>query len=236
MRERAEGAPELLMIQRSAAMAFAAGAWVFPGGRVDPGDVALAHLLRRDDLAIDDLAARIAAIRETIEEAGVAVGLDPLPDAEALSALRTGLHDGVAFATLLDRFGLTIAADALIPFSRWWPPEDAPRRFDTRFYIARAPANARIAADGGETVAIDWIAPQAMLARSDQRILFPTACNLRRVAASATFADLEADAATFPESFVTAEIREIEGKAYVCVPEGQGYGAMREALTNARRG
>jgi 8-oxo-dGTP pyrophosphatase MutT (NUDIX family) len=236
LRERDGSPPETLMIQRSAAMAFGAGAWVFPGGRVDPGDVALAQGLQRDDLALDDLAARIAAIRETIEEAGVAIGLSPLPDRVALAALRAGLHAGEAFAGLLDRFGLALAPDALIPFSRWWPPESASRRFDTRFYIARAPAHADIAADGGETVAIDWIQPPAMLARQDVRLMFPTVCNLRRIAAYEGFPALAADAALFPASFVVAEIREIDGQDHLCVPEGQGYGDMREALAGARRG
>src|SRR5690349_7505497 len=90
-------APELLMVERARAMAFAGGALVFPGGRVDPGDRALAALLGGDE---DEHAARIAAIRETIEEAGVAVGLDLA--AGALGALRRQLYEGVPIGSLLD--------------------------------------------------------------------------------------------------------------------------------------
>jgi len=85
--DRAGAPPELLMVERAKAMAFAAGALVFPGGRIDPGDHALAAILAPDKDG-DDVAARIAAIRETIEEAGVAVGLTPPPDAPTLAAIR----------------------------------------------------------------------------------------------------------------------------------------------------
>lgn len=78
LRDRQDGPPDLLMVERSAAMAFAAGALVFPGGRIDPGD----HLLA-DTVQQEDATARIAAIRETIEEAGIAVGLSPLPGSSA---------------------------------------------------------------------------------------------------------------------------------------------------------
>ncbi|WP_204270990.1 NUDIX domain-containing protein, partial [Escherichia coli] len=69
-----DGPPELLMVERAAAMSFAGGALVFPGGRVDPGDFVLAGRHAGD---VEENAARIAAIRETLEEAGVAVGLYP---------------------------------------------------------------------------------------------------------------------------------------------------------------
>jgi 8-oxo-dGTP pyrophosphatase MutT (NUDIX family) len=73
--ERADGPPELLICERGAAMAFAAGAYVFPGGRVDDEDVAAAGRLL-PDLETDDAAARIAALRELAEETGIG-GLDP---------------------------------------------------------------------------------------------------------------------------------------------------------------
>jgi 8-oxo-dGTP pyrophosphatase MutT (NUDIX family) len=239
VRERQAAAPELLMIQRSATMSFGAGAWVFPGGRVDPGDVALAAMMLPEGASLEDYAARIAAIRETIEEAGVAVGLEPPPGAPALAEIRAALHAGEAFASILGRFALALAPETLLPFSRWQPPHGAPRRFDTRFYIARAPApvpaDAAIEPDGGETVAICWSAPHAMLALDAGRIMFPTACNLRRIAAQPSFDDLAADAALFPNSFVIPEIREFDAARFLCVPDGHGYGDMRLALEKAFR-
>src|SRR3954469_18258369 len=116
MRDRDGMSPEILMVERAKAMVFAGGALVFPGGRVDPGDHALAAELGRDG---EDAPARIAAIRETIEEAGVPVGLSPAPDAATLIALRDGLHAGEAFGLLLDRHGLSVDLDALTWFARW---------------------------------------------------------------------------------------------------------------------
>src|SRR6185369_8831284 len=65
------GPPELLMVERSAGMRFAAGAAVFPGGRIDPADHELADMAAPAHLPRDEAAARIAAIRETLEEAGL---------------------------------------------------------------------------------------------------------------------------------------------------------------------
>lgn len=236
LREPNEGPLETLMIQRAATMTFGAGAWVFPGGRVDPGDAALAERLLPAGTSLDDATARIAAIRETIEEAGLAIGLDPLPDPTTLAFLRAALHAGSAFAELLDRYGLSLRLETLLPFSRWWPPEGLAKRFDTRFYIARAPAEAVVDIDGQETVALCWTTPQAMLDRPDARIMFPTACNLLRIAAHPTFAALAANVAAFPESFITTEIRQIEGNMHICIPEGNGYTSVSQPLSRAFRG
>ena len=86
MREAEAGPPELLVTERTGQMAFAAGALVFPGGRIDPDDHDSAA-----GFALPDAAARIAAIRETIEETGLAIGLRPAPDAAATGALREGI-------------------------------------------------------------------------------------------------------------------------------------------------
>jgi 8-oxo-dGTP pyrophosphatase MutT (NUDIX family) len=235
MRDRDGAAPELLMIRRSAALAFAAGAWVFPGGRVDPADEALAAASLAQDLSPEDGAARIAAIRETIEEAGVAIGLTPLPAAPTMAALRAGLHAGVAFGILLERYGLTLTPEALHPFCRWLPPESAPRRFDTRFYLARAPNDAAINVDGGETVAAGWFTAEAMLARSDTRLLFPTVCNLHRLAPYPDFASAARDAAAAPPDPITTQIVQAGGVTFLQMPEGLGYPMTRLCMADAFR-
>jgi 8-oxo-dGTP pyrophosphatase MutT (NUDIX family) len=133
MRETADGPPELLMVERARAMSFAGGALVFPGGRIDPGDHALAATLPGEP---DDLAARIAAVRETLEEAGVAVGVN-VP-AEAVPNLQRRLYAGEAMGALLDEVGGALDLDALHPFARWLPAGVHHKVFDTRFYLARA--------------------------------------------------------------------------------------------------
>ena len=96
MREQRQGPPQLLMIERAETMAFAAGALVFPGGRIDPEDYALAEQHPHADGA-----ARIAAIRETIEEAGIAAALRPETDPAVVGDIRAGLAEGRPFAEVL---------------------------------------------------------------------------------------------------------------------------------------
>src|SRR4051794_17425236 len=129
VRETSDGPPELLMVERAEGMAFAAGAWVFPGGRIDKADVQLGT-----ELGIDGAA--VAAVRETLEETAVAVGLSPVPDAATATMLQSRLALDESFAELLAATGLIIDAGALIPFARWIPKFHAVRRFDTLFFIA----------------------------------------------------------------------------------------------------
>ena len=84
VRDRASGPPELLMVERAGGMAFAAGALVFPGGRIDGSDHDYARMLGAGDEAM------VAAIRETIEETAIPVGIAPVPDAaRSISSFRS---------------------------------------------------------------------------------------------------------------------------------------------------
>ena len=83
------GAPQLLMVQRSKEMRFAGGAAVFPGGRVDEADRDLADAHgANDEEHREELAARIASVRETLEETGLVVGLHQRPNLEEARAAR----------------------------------------------------------------------------------------------------------------------------------------------------
>src|SRR4051812_30248855 len=94
VREKAGGPPELLMVERAEGMAFAAGALVFPGGRIDDADRQFAATLGLED------GAAVAAIRETIEETAIPVGLAPLPDREEAARLQRELTGDGEFAAL----------------------------------------------------------------------------------------------------------------------------------------
>jgi 8-oxo-dGTP pyrophosphatase MutT (NUDIX family) len=231
MRETA-GAPELLMVERARAMSFAGGALVFPGGRVDPGDRVLAGSFHGDP---DDLAARIAAVRETLEEAGVAVGLEVPPS--ALADLRAKLYGGAPIGTLIEHPD-ALRLDALVPFARWLPQGVSHKVFDTRFYLARAPHGAEPVVDGNENVRVFWASAQALLDAADRGeavIIFPTRRNLERLARFASFEQAAADARAHPVRTVTPWIEARDDGEHLCIPGDLGYPVTSEPLATAIR-
>jgi 8-oxo-dGTP pyrophosphatase MutT (NUDIX family) len=232
-----EGAPALLMVERARAMAFAGGALVFPGGRIDPADVALAALIAP---AQPDAAARIAAIRETIEEAGVAVGLVPPPCASAVAAIRTRLHGGAAIGPVLADAGLEVALHALVPFARWRPAHAHARIFDTHFFLARMPPEAAPATvDATENVRLAWMTAAQVLDEADAgraSVIFPTRRTLERLARFADFDAAAADAQLHPQPTITPFVAGRGGVDHLCIPDGLGYPVTSEPLTSATRG
>lgn len=229
------GAPELLMVERAQAMAFAAGALVFPGGRVDPGDRALAATLPGDP---DETAHRVAAVRETVEEAGLAIGLD-LP-AAALPGLRAALHAGEPFAAALATAGGRLALDRLVPFARWKPNHPGMRIFDTRFYLARLPADApEPTVDATENTRLLWATAAQVLAEADAgraTIIFPTRRNLERLALFASYDAAVADAHAHPVRTITPWTEERDGRLHLCIPADLGYPVTAEPMRDAMRG
>lgn len=236
-RDRPGLPPELLMVERSGGMAFAAGAMVFPGGRVDADDRLLAT--RFPELEPDDAAARIAAIRETIEESGLCAGLSPVPSAAVLATLRAGLAADTPFSELIAAHGIGFDLAQLTPFARWWPNHKDIRVFDTRFYVARAVADApEPMVDETENVHALWISASDVLVASDAgkaRIIFPTKRNLERLATFGSHAEALAHLAAHPVQIVTPWIEERNGEAHICIPEGLGYPVTSEPLAGAER-
>jgi 8-oxo-dGTP pyrophosphatase MutT (NUDIX family) len=233
MREREGGPPELLMVERAQAMRFAGGALVFPGGRIDPGDRALAALHPGEP---DDIAARIAGVRETLEEAGVAVGLDVAND--AIPALKRRVYAGEPLGALIDEVGAALRLDALVPFARWLPDNVPHRVFDTRFYLARAPEGAAPVVDGNENVRLFWATARAVLDAADAgevTIIFPTRRNLERLARFGSFEEAAADAARHPVCAITPWIETRDDGQYLCIPDDLGYPVTAERLDRAIR-
>lgn len=227
MREVAEGPPELLMVERAAAMKFAGGALVFPGGRIDPGDHVLAGMVAPE---MEDAAARIAAIRETVEEAGVAVGLDLA--AAAISGLQRALHAGEPMRG-------DLRLHELVPFARWLPRNVSHRVFDTWFYLARAPEGCEPVVDGSENVRVFWMTAQGVLDAADAgeaHIIFPTRRNLERLAQLGSWDEAVAHAAAHPVRMVTPWIEEREGERHLCIPDDLGYPVTSQKLAEAMRG
>jgi 8-oxo-dGTP pyrophosphatase MutT (NUDIX family) len=134
---------EVFVLRRNAALDFAPGATVFPGGAVDPGDDEVAAALGVDQF-------RAAAARECLEESGI-----------------------------------PIDARELVEFARWITPVGAPRRYDTRFFVARAPDGHEGEHDGSELVASAWMRPADVLqafADGEIDLILPTQRSLELIA------------------------------------------------------
>jgi 8-oxo-dGTP pyrophosphatase MutT (NUDIX family) len=230
------GPPELLMMERPGHMAFAAGALVFPGGRIEEEDRDAARALADGS---EDAAARIAAIRETIEETGIAAGLSPAPDVATLSRLRQGIEGRVPLADLLGQTGLSLDLSALIPFARWCPNFRETRRFDALFFLAEAPEGAPDPApQPGEVVRTFWASAAATLAELDAgraHAIFPTRRNLERLARFGSFQEARADAERHPVRTITPWVEERDGERWVCIPDDLGYPVTAERFETARR-
>ncbi|VTU36029.1 NUDIX domain protein [Variovorax sp. PBL-H6] len=173
--------PEVLMMQRHALSDVHGGSYVFPGGKVDASDARLDPATHLDDrperlqalLADPDIdaataaAIHVAAVREVFEECGLllAAGIDRAGalQAAALSA------QAMPFNDMLGRLGLRVATRAMRPWSRWITPMQplhAPgKRFDTHFFVARAPAGQEPLHDAHEAVLCAWLRPREALER-----------------------------------------------------------------------
>ena len=234
MREVPGGPPELLMMERPGHMAFAAGALVFPGGRIDPQDLEAANRLGDGS---EMLAARVAAVRETIEETGIA----PVPgiSAETIEKLRTGLFGGRDFAGLLYETGLSLDLAGLVPFARWCPNFRETRRFDATFFLAAAPDGAgEPSPQPGEVTRAFWASARDVLAELDAggaHAIFPTRRNLERLALYGSFAEARDDSERHELRTITPWVEERDGRPWVCIPEDLGYPVTAEPLETARR-
>lgn len=231
--------PELLMVVRANTMSFAGGMAVFPGGRVDPEDRALAEALGEADA--DEAAHRIAALRETIEETGLAPALRERLTAADAAALRAEVAESGALAPVLARRGLSLDLAALVPFARWCPRGmNHHRIFDTRFYLADLGTGAvKLAVDATENTRLFWISAADALARADAgelSLIFPTRRNLERLAQFASFAEAKAHAEAHPVRMIVPEIAEREGREALTIPDDLGYPVTHEPLDRAMRG
>jgi 8-oxo-dGTP pyrophosphatase MutT (NUDIX family) len=184
LREPSPGRLEVLLVARHTESRAFAGAHVFPGGLLEPGD-ASPDVLRRlapgtaadrlDDAASAEAARAffVTTIRELFEEAGILLadqdgsrlGFSDPAVRERFAVHRRALLDGaLSFADLLARERLTLRSDDLRYFSRWITPVHAPRRYDARFFVAPVPPDQEPLHDERETTSAEWWTPADALA------------------------------------------------------------------------
>lgn len=243
---------EVLMLKRNTSTVFAGGMWVYPGGAVDAVD----HI---EDAALavggvpsgmpDDAeagtAAGIAAIRETFEEAGVLlaygddtnsiVGITDKADSEfaqRLGAARAKLNARKpgAFTELLAQERLRVALDRLCFFARWITPPGAPRRFDTRFFLASMPECQSPLQDNSETTHCSWFTPQQALenyAEGKMDMMTPTLGTL------SALAEFQYEQEVFSELAQNHELWRIHINARtreLLMPDNEGYEKADETI------
>ncbi|WP_329119398.1 NUDIX hydrolase [Streptomyces sp. NBC_01465] len=207
--------PAVHMLRRRASMAFAGGAYAYPGGGVDPRDddrpVGWAGPAREAwaaRLGVDAASAQaivLAAVRETYEEAGVLLAgptADTVVDdlsGEDWEADRAALvARDLSFADFLDRRELVLRSDLLGAWARWITPEFEPKRYDTWFFVAALPPGQRTRNASTEADRTVWTRPAEAAEGYDKGELLmmpPTVATLRALQPYATAADALAGAA-----------------------------------------
>ncbi|HVE94834.1 MAG TPA: NUDIX hydrolase [Acidimicrobiales bacterium] len=210
---------EVCMLRRNLNSDFVGGAYVFPGGAVDPGDRldALAEICtgRSDQDASQQLGVEagglafwVAAVRECFEEAGVLLAIDEtgtvVSFADADTEARFVVHRRAVDGGELDLVDLCRTERLLLDvrrihyFSHWITPVGPSRRYDTRFFVAAAPPEQVPLHDDRETIATIWVSPSDALdrhQRGELELIFPTIRNLEAIARFDTAEELLAAAA-----------------------------------------
>ncbi|MCH2457225.1 NUDIX domain-containing protein [Qipengyuania sp. GPGPB31] len=231
---------QVLMVKRHHQIDFASGALVFPGGKPAAGDDAehwADHCTGWDVLDPTQRALRIAAIREAYEEAGIL--LADTNDGTAfegscdLASRKAVEHGERSFLDVVREADVRLRLHGLSDFARWITPTFMNKRFDTWFYVARAPERQIAACDGYETVDAEWLSPAGALAlgeAGERTIIFPTRLNLELLAQANSAQDCITRAEARTIDPVLPQIVQRDGKNFLTIPENAGYGTASEVV------
>uniref|UniRef100_Q07KS8 NUDIX hydrolase n=1 Tax=Rhodopseudomonas palustris (strain BisA53) TaxID=316055 RepID=Q07KS8_RHOP5 len=230
---------EVFMMVRHYQIEFASGALVFPGGSVDAGDrdiIARTELYETAEPHDSEiLSFRIAAIRETFEESGILLArprgsndlIAAARAAEIETAHRTALCEGHAsFAEIVASNELVLALDLLVPYAHWITPVGLPKRFDTWFFLAKAPPEQLGRHDGKESTDSIWLSPREALAGGNSgrfTLPFPTTRNLVRLGKQSSAGAALDDARGRPVTTVMPVMSKDGGKRFLRIPADAGY-------------
>lgn len=231
---------QVLMVKRHHQIDFASGALVFPGGKPHSEDSLedwAAYSDGWDQVDTTQRILKIAAIREAYEEAGIllAVNRDGSPfegacDPDSRRAVEQGER---SFLDVVRESDVILRLDSLTDFARWITPVFMKKRFDTWFYVARAPERQIAACDGYETVDAEWLSPNRALemGQSGERtVIFPTRLNLELLSEANSAADCVDRAQARTIVPVLPQVLQRDGKTILTIPEDAGYGAAIEVV------
>jgi 8-oxo-dGTP pyrophosphatase MutT (NUDIX family) len=234
---------EVLMVKRHHQIDFASGALVFPGGKSHAGDHDPAwaeHVLGWEAFDGEQRGLRIAAIREVFEEAGILLAQrrngEPIGGEACPMDVRQAVDAGsVRFLDVVCGLEARLDLGALTTFARWITPPLTPKRFDTWFYVVKAPDDQLAACDGRETVDAEWIAPAEALRLAEagaRKVIFPTRMNLKLLAEAGGAADAVARAEGRELVTVQPQIQQRPHGRVLVLPPDAGYGVVEEKLEN----
>lgn len=254
IRDRDGGGIEVFMLQRTFNAAFASGMFVFPGGKVDDVDFSTELSELCDGLTDEDASAQlgiesgglgywVACIRECFEEAGVllakyagtgeVIRFDRDDIIEEFNKERENIHDGsLALLELIKREHLRLTTDEIFYISHWITPMGERRRFDTRFFIARAPSAQYPLHDNGETIQSFWITPEEAIRRShdkDLMLMPPTKANIEWLLPFTSTKDAMAAAKELgkPQTILPKLKVDSDGRVLgIAMPGDPGYDAL----------
>ncbi|MCP5365909.1 MAG: NUDIX hydrolase [Hyphomicrobiales bacterium] len=218
---------EVLILEKAGGSHFAAGALVFPGGKVSAADRSHAGPAADDPLA----ALRVAAVREMYEECGILLarrrGESDFLTADQVAACRAAVPDHGVLEMAADR-DLELATGDLVFFAHWITPPPRPRRFDTHFFIAPAPPRqTRTHADAYEIVHAEWRRPGDILAEAEAghvKLVLPTLMNLTKLTRWATVAEALAATRAARVVPVQPQLVETDEGSFRRIPEEADYG------------
>lgn len=237
---------EVFMVKRNHAIDFASGAMVFPGGKLAEGDsdpVLMGRHARPGnfDPALTPFA--FGAIREAFEESGLllarAKGNGALLSAarvETLGHWREPLNRGEkTLRDMAETEGLDYALDTLVPFAHWITPEVMPKRFDTWFFLAPAPADQIGVHDGSESVESEWVGAQAALddwEAKTRTIVFATRMQLVKLARARNVDEAMAQTRRDPIIDVMPVLDKTSfAEPHLRIPAEAGYGITEVPLS-----
>ncbi|AYC32001.1 NUDIX hydrolase [Pseudomonas cavernae] len=233
-----DAALEVFMVLRNHQIDSFSGALVFPGGKLESADAAPALRARcpgAEGCSDEELAFRIAGVREAFEECGILLackrGENELLSAAQLAPIearwRAKLNsDAASIAELVEAEDLLLAVDRMVPFAHWITPDFVPKRFDTWFFAAVAPADQMALHDGSETVDSRWVAPATVLAEAKagrHTLVFATEQNLHLLSQAGNVEQALEAARNRRIVAVQPWLEEIDGVRHLRIPADAGY-------------